>query len=440
MKLAKWKIALIVGLLIGVVGSSVIFYVLAQSIMLQTLTLSGGAYPGAVLYTFIKENGSFYGKNMWGSIVNASTDPGQLISSVMPSLAATSDHGSISGTILLSGMGYSDPWIFQTPLVIPNGVSGLTFKNNGAVLEPCANYNYNSLIDLQPTNGHVYFDGLEMFGNKQINAGRTIYGIYEENSTNPPSYDTEIWDSDIVNFTGDGIFIADCEYSNRIFNNNIEMNGGCGIRGTLLQASTIDKNRIYYNDGDGINLTTVGGTYYYFIANEVITNNYIASNGVDGVRLFYGYSATVQGNHVLNNHGNGIDLNSFHHASISENFLDGSYWHGITIVSGTYETIADNIIDGSGYSYNNYYDGIYMVGNVGYPCGYSTLEGNVISSVGYANQVHCGIYIDYYVTYTLLSADETWGSNYMGMLVLNSTNHISNCYNETNYIASEAGQ
>jgi CSLREA domain-containing protein len=237
------------------------------------------------------------------------------------------------------------------PLVVSvNGISidgyehGVTIDGTGSsggdgeCLRLSGNYDYVQYLTIKscPTYG-IWVDE---YGNNDGGNYNSIYNV-----------------TLIGNLTG-GIYFGDADLDGHGGNNN-QITGS--FIGTKLQTPT----SCIVSEANGIGIHLGGNAY-----SNLISNNSVLCNNLDGIYSFQNFSNHIHGNTIGGNLLSGIFLSSSQDITIDQNFIGnevgtvafGNAWNGIEMYSATAITIggsstADaNVISGNGRS------GIYIYG------------------------------------------------------------------------------
>ena len=217
---------------------------------------------------------------------------------------------------------------------------------------------------------HITIEGGEIDGNRDNNAG-TIHGISAEQS----------------NFTVKDITIKNCTYAGISVDDDDILVENCYFENSYygVWLKTGSRNKIegcmLYNNVDD-------GLYCQVVVSDIsILNNYVDSNGAEGLHLQLSNSI-ISSNHIMENNLNGISALDLADSVICDNIIHNNNAGGGTSANIFLEsasnnvTITDNILRKGA---NNVRDGIKLTGS-----DYNYIVDNNIRNAGSVNNIDTG--------------------------------------------------
>jgi parallel beta-helix repeat protein len=381
--LSRKSIALILSLiLIASVASSILTYVVAQSV-LTTPTFSGGVYSGAPKHTIFADSGMYYSKNIYGSIDGSSTNAATIIEDTVATGGITiiTNDLSITQTITLTALPYGTQLINYAKVTWAGSNATATtmleiINSNGFKLEggiwdggskvfrigTMRNLYFYTILDLTLTNLRpdlgAYIDFWncsygEVSGNKVEALGIGLgFNFLDGSSFNTISRNifNQVYDSGIdLGSSGVGILVEHNSISGNIIN-SVAGGDGFGIKlFGLAKSNTIIGNTIDAVKFDGIASIIDGVTP----SDNVISGNTITNTGRHGI-FVDGQNTTVTGN------------------TIRETTIDGIY------VAGNFTTVTSNTISNVvsvGVEVYTNIKNVIVTNNIVQNCAYGLLEG-----------------------------------------------------------------
>lgn len=482
---AKKTLALVC--IAALVGAMISASIVIASTPVNPFVITSGVYPGAADYTVFADNGVYYAKSAFGSVVSESSTSAH---TVINAVLASNMKIELKGILGLTGQ------------ILFNNVVNVELYGN-AILTPDGTYK-NATILVTPTAKNITIRDLSFDGRLNSRAGDGFFNmavqvqgdnvllenlrvqhyvaagqiVFEHGAQFGRASHCVVSDA-LDGVLGVGFIAVNC--SDIVFEGNTAYNlmqDGVDIYGSASRISVLNNN-FFNNVGDGVHIeyfTTYG---LGRCSNILIQGNMLTSNGYGGNGLF-GDSAPASGgyagvlvegaDHVLikdnicsyngrgimvANYRSGLALPGSNYITIESNDVSASLFEGIHVKNGWFHKITDNTVtnnqqhgiflnetsfdlvsrnqvEDNGQQTTNTYSGIITEGS----CQSNTFSENQVYTQTATTQKY-GIYMpDTATAYNVIIGCHADGMGTADLWINMTYNHVVACMNGTNFISA----